>query len=90
MQKKKCPICNYVYPSNLPACPHCKESNLGYDEAKSKGTRHASHHHHRYAVGSYEKDLRVYSQQKRIMRMLVVLLFLCSLAFVVWSLLVAL
>lgn len=85
MQKKKCPICGYTYLSNLPACPHCKESNLGYDV--EKGGHHASHR--RYAVGSYERDVRSYSQQKRIMRILAILLFLCSLAFVAWSLLVA-
>ena len=85
MQKKKCPICNYVYPINLPACPHCKESNLGYGE--SKGVKHTSHH--RYTVWSYERDVRSYNRQKRFMRILAILLFLCSLAFVAWSLLMA-
>ena len=68
MDTKRCPICHTIYQSHLPACPNCKESNIGGVKMMNKQTNKRS-----YEIGSYEKDLAHYHKEKRIVQYLAII-----------------
>lgn len=80
MDTKKCPICNTIYQSNLPACPHCKESNLG-GLRMNKQTNKRS-----YEIGSFEEEIAGYRKQKKIIQQIAIVALCLSIALVVWCL----
>ncbi len=82
METKKCPICHTFYEVHLPACPHCKESNMGgvkMDKQTNEGN---------YDIGSYEDEVALYRKQKKIIQYIATIALCLSIALVVWCLII--
>ena len=82
---KKCPICGRVYASNLPACPHCKESNIGY--CTNSKIDHSSSALSSQHIASFERNLYEYNKQRKHIQWLAIIALCCALILVAFTLL---
>ena len=80
MKTKTCPICHTDYPADLPSCPHCNKSKLGGAKINKRTTGK------KYEFGSYDRDLKHYYQQKRMIQIIAIIALCLALALVAWCL----